>query len=122
MGAAPRSLALLRSRRLKKSSDFAQVRNDGQRIAQGCLILNWLACEASGTRVGVVTAKRVGDAVERNRARRLLREAFRHHREEIKQPTSIVLVARPSIVRQDFEGVRRDFLSALRRAGLRRSE
>ena len=96
------------------------MRNDGKRLAHGCLILNWFPAPATGSRLGVVTAKRVGSAVDRNRARRLLREAFRLHREEVLQPSWLVLVARPSIVRQDFEAVRKDFLEALRRAGLRK--
>jgi ribonuclease P protein component len=56
--------------------------------------------------------------VIRNRARRLLRESFRLHQNELAGPVDLVLVARPSIAGKDFAFVERDYLTALRRAGL----
>jgi ribonuclease P protein component len=65
-----------------------------------------------------VTSRRVGPAVVRNRARRLLREAFRLHRQELREPAWVVLVARPSIAGKMFAAVERDLLSILREARL----
>ena len=59
-----------------------------------------------------------GGAVQRNRARRLLRESFRLHQFELAQPLDLVLVARPSIVGKAFREVEKDFLTTLRKAGL----
>jgi ribonuclease P protein component len=56
--------------------------------------------------------------VTRSRARRLLREAFRHLQPEIQPPSDIVLVARNSIRNQDGETVRRQVERALREARL----
>lgn len=74
--------------------------------------------EGGSSRLGVVTAGRIGNAVVRSRARRLLREAFRIHQHEFTQPVDLVLVARPSIAEKAFGGVERDFLTTLRKAGL----
>ena len=77
--------------------------------------------QAAGRRaakLGVVTSKKIGGAVERSRARRLLRESFRLHQHELAQPVELVLVARNSIAGKDFAEVEKDFLAALRRAGL----
>jgi ribonuclease P protein component len=60
----------------------------------------------------------VGGAVARNRARRLMREAFRRHQLELAQPVDLVLVARPSIAGKGFAEVERDFLITLRKAKL----
>jgi ribonuclease P protein component len=120
MCAAPSApLRLPRQRRLKQQRDFRRVRTQGERRVNGCLILNWLRRPAgTGSRVGVVTGRQLGDAVERSRARRLLREVFRLHQSELRQPVDLVLVARVSILGKKLGAVDRDFQAALRQAGL----
>jgi ribonuclease P protein component len=116
---APNRLRLGRASRLAQSRDFARVRQAGERLAQGCLIANWHRLPAGAPpKLGVVTSKKIGGAVARNRARRLLRESFRLHQHELAQPVELVLVARNSIAGKHFAGVEKDFLAALKRAGL----
>ena len=117
MPAAP--LGLSRSRRIKQGRDFARVKAQGRRLVLGCLIMNWQTLPpGSGVRLGVVTGRKIGNAVVRARARRLLREAFRVNQLQLLQPLDVVLVARPSIVGKPFAAVQRDYLAALRQAGL----
>ncbi len=113
------SLSLPRNRRIKQGRDFARTKAHGKRVHSGCLIANWLALPpGSPTRLGVITARKVGNAVLRSRARRLLREAFRVHQPDLNQPVDIVLVAQPSIVDKAFAEVEQDYLAALRKARL----
>jgi ribonuclease P protein component len=105
-----------RGSRLKQSRDFARIKREGQRAVCGCLIANWPA--GTQARIGVVVSRKVGNAVVRSRARRLLRETFRLHQHELKQPLDLVLVARPSISRHGLAEVEKDFLTTLNRAGL----
>lgn len=115
----PSRLSLGRPQRLTRNRDFMRVRAQGQRLVVGCLIANWQALpEGTGPRLGVVTSKKIGNAVARSRARRLLRETFRHHQYELAKPVELVLVARPSIATCDYARVEKDFLTSLRRAGL----
>lgn len=117
--APPKSLTFGREQRIKQTRDFARARAQGERLAQGTLVANWLKLSAgSKTRLGVVTSKKIGGAVERNRARRLLREAFRMHQNDLRQPVDLVLVARPSIAGKPFADVEKDFMTALQKAGL----
>jgi len=117
----PAALGLPAARRLKQGRDFARAKAQGRRLVQGCLILNWVALPAGTvSRVGVITGRRLGKAVVRTRARRLLREAFRLHHPHLTQPVDLVLVARPSIVGKRLAEVARDYLTALRRAQLYR--
>lgn len=120
MGDEPsRSLDFPRSRRIKLGRDFLRAKTQGDRLACGCLIANWLKLpENSSTRVGIVTSKKIGNAVKRSRARRLLRETFRAHQHEIQRPIDLILVARNSIVGKPFSEVERDFLRALEKGGL----
>jgi ribonuclease P protein component len=112
-----------RATRLAQSRDFARIRQQGERLALGCLIANWSKLPAgAASRLGVVTSKKIGDAPDRSRARRLLRESFRLHQHEFSQPVDLVLVARNSIAGKNFAGVEKDFLAALRRTGLWRDD
>ena len=118
-GGAQANLTLPRDRRIKQGRDFARARTMGKRIANGCLVANWLELPSgNASRVGVIAGRKVGESVVRSRARRLLREAFRLHQLQLRQPLDMVLVARPSIVGKTFNQVERDYLSALRRAQL----
>lgn len=115
---APPSLRLPRACRIKQGRDFTRLKTRGRRLVCGCLILNWLPAGASALRLGVITSRKIGNAVARSRARRLLREVWRHHQHSFAQPLEIVLVARQSIARKAMAGVEQDFLTAARRAGL----
>jgi len=116
---AAKPLRLGRSSRLAQSRDFARVRQSGQRLAQGCLIANWQSLPTGELpKLGVVTSKKIGGAVVRSRARRLLRESFRLHQRDLTQPVDMVLVARNSIAGKKFQDVEKDYLTALKRAGL----
>lgn len=114
----PLRLEFSSRRRISRSSDFARLKEEGHREICGTLILNWLPDRH--LRLGVVTGKKVGSAVVRSRARRLLREVFRQHQHELSEPVSMVLVARHSIAETSLENVRRDYLRALAKARLRK--
>ncbi len=115
----PKRLRFSRGSRLAQSRDFLRVRQQGERLVQGCLIANWNRLpEGARPKLGVVTSKKIGGAIARSRARRLLRESFRLHQHEFTLPVELVLVARNSIAGKEFADVEKDFLTALNRAGL----
>jgi ribonuclease P protein component len=116
----PRRLGLCRASRIKQAREFRLVRQQGQRLAVGCLIANWrpLPADSPCSRLGVITGRRIGGAVIRTRARRLLRETFRLHQHDLTGPIDLVLVARPSIAGKPFLVVEQDLLTTLRKARL----
>jgi ribonuclease P protein component len=115
----PKRLRLARASRVTQNRDFVRIRQQGERLAQGCLVANWNKLpEGAAPKLGVVTSRKIGGAVQRTRARRLLRESFRLHQHEFTQPVEIILVARNSIAGKKFADVERDYLATLRRAGL----
>lgn len=116
-GTAGQRLRFGRAAHIKQGRDFDRLRQQGERLVCGCLIANWQELPAvSPSRLGVITGARLGNAVARSRARRLLRESFRLHQHELARPLDLVLVARPSIAGKRFAEVERDFLTTLRRA------
>jgi ribonuclease P protein component len=116
------SLGFPRSSRLKQRGDFVRARTEGLRLVCGCLIAN-VRPRASGvgSRLGVVTSKKIGGAVQRSRARRLMRESFRLHQHDLRQPVDLVLIARPSIAGKPLAQVERDFLRVLKQGRLEKS-
>ena len=104
---------------MKQSREFSQVKREGRRTNRTYLIANWMRLPGgSASRLGIVTSRRIGPAVVRTRARRLLRETFRLHQGDFHEPVALVLVAKPAIVGKKFQDVERDFISAMRQAGL----
>lgn len=96
-----------------------RAKADGPRMAWGCMMANWLpSAPGAPARVGVITSRRIGNAVVRNRARRLMREAFRLHQRELTSNVDLILIARQSIAGKPFSAVEADFLVGLRRARL----
>lgn len=119
----PKPLRLARASRVTANRDFVRIRQQGERLAQGCLVANWnVLPEGASPKLGVVTSRKIGGAVQRTRARRLLRESFRLHQHEFARPVELILVARNSIAGKQFADVEKDFLATLRRAGLLRND
>lgn len=69
-------------------------------------------------RMGVVASRRVGGAVQRNRAKRLLREAWRLNRHRFSDGVDVILSARSDIVRMTLDDVVRELLYLGSKTGL----
>lgn len=122
-GPSSPSFSLPAERRIRYRGDFQRAREKGGRAVRGCLIVNWLPQpNGSFSRVGVITTRKMGNAVARARARRLLRETFRLHQHQLREPVDLVLVARPSIAGKKRTEVETDFLQVLTSANLLKIE
>jgi ribonuclease P protein component len=91
--------------RLSRSEDFARVYRAGRSVANKYLVLYYfersepvLPGGEARPRVGFSVSKRLGTAVDRNRVKRVLREAFRANDQSLKGNMDFVLIARTPIV------------------------
>jgi len=106
---------------LQGSWQFNRVYERGKKIVSDNVIVFYLCDEAitKGTQFGFVASKKVGNAVKRNRAKRLMREAARSLEHYIAcEDLWIVLVARRGIPALSSEEVEKDLRRKLTEAGL----
>ena len=106
--------------RLQYNSQFRRVYDNGRRYHGSLAVAYVLAVPDQPRAAGVVTSRKVGNAVARNRARRLLREAYRLTQHRLQDHFQIVMVARQSINGKTRRDVETCLLDLFRAAGLLR--
>jgi ribonuclease P protein component len=102
--------------RLTRSTDFKRVRRTGKSYAHPFVVLVVQTSEAPRVRVGVAAGRFVGGAVQRNRAKRLLREAMRPLLPDLLPGWDLILIARPALPAKSLLEIRQVLTSLLRRA------
>ena len=116
---APRA----RRKRLSRSAEFERVYRESRSHGNRYLVLYAFPREDdAGVRVGLTVPRKVGGAVERNKVKRLLREAFDAEGVAIPPNHDVVIKARPDVSelaeREGLEGVRAALAELLEKAGL----
>lgn len=104
--------------RLTRSTDFKRVRHFGKSYAHPLVVLYTVPSGEEQSRVGVTAGRWVGGAVERNRAKRLLREAVRSLYPQINPGNDILLIARAPMPAANLTVTQTALQDVLRRAKL----
>lgn len=84
--------------RLLKRSDFINLSNMGKVVSNRFFLARFELSSTGGNRLGITVTKRVGNAVKRNKIKRLIRESFRLHRNELIGAWDINLIAKITAV------------------------
>ncbi len=85
--------------KLKERRDYNRLYKIGKTFVDPCFVLYKAKGRTAGIRLGITTGKKLGIAVMRNRARRVITAAFRECLPHIKSGTDIVIVARTRILK-----------------------
>jgi ribonuclease P protein component len=104
--------------RLTRSTDFKRVRRSGKSYAHPLVVLIVRPNELPQVRVGVAAGRTVGNAVRRNRAKRLLREATRPMLSELKPGVDLILIARPPLLKASLLDAHTALTALMQRAQL----
>ena len=109
---------LRRHQRLSHSRYFREAYDQGRNRVGRFMVLWLRSGEGASLRLGVVASRKVGNAVHRARARRILREAYRRNRHLFSGPHDVVIVARRALLSADWDDVVAELLKLAEARGL----
>ena len=110
---------------LRKNKQFRLVYRYGKSWANRLAVLYVLPQSKqnlSERRVGFVTGKKIGGAVARNRAKRLLREAYRLLQPQLQHGYDMVIVGRSSLTQANCQNVQKALLDLFHRSQVIKKE
>jgi len=113
---------MLKNTVLRRKSDFSLIYSKGKSVGERYVVLFSKKNNLSYNRVAFLASKKVGKSVERNRARRLLKESYREIKENLKDGYDIIIIARKTINGLKCADVKSSICSAVKRAGLLESK
>lgn len=102
---------------MKENKDFRRLYYRGKSFADGNLVTYAVKTGRGCCRVGITTSKKIGGAVQRNRARRVIRAAYAELEGQIKGSYDFVFVARGRTTVVKMQAVRKSMLAQLKKAG-----
>jgi ribonuclease P protein component len=110
----PATHRFTRSERIKRRADFQQVYDKGIRLQGRLMTAFVLPSDRAGARLGIAATRKLGGAVIRNKAKRLIRELFRqNHR---LAALDLVVIPRREILNTPFHVLAADYRAVLARA------
>ncbi len=108
---------LKKEKRLTKNREYQYVYRRGRSYVNRLAVLYVLPrSPKQPARVGFVTGKKIGCAVERNRCRRLMKEVYRLHQFELMDGVDLVLIGRSKLKYAGYEQAERSIMQLFRHA------
>lgn len=107
---------LPKGRILRRKSDFQRVHRFGKSYANRYLVLYVFSATGPGDKVGFAAGKKLGNAVTRNRVKRLMRECYRLNQDKLIPGHVLLLVGRKAATTEKFQTVEKAFLNLGRKA------
>lgn len=105
--------------RLRKTRDFQEVFGKGKGVKDGRLFLKAAQVKNEGLRFGIVVSKQVAaKATDRNRIKRLLREAVQGLMPQVRKGYNIVLVALPGLSMANLQDAKTKIVSIIKKSSL----
>ena len=116
MTTSPGAQRFGKGRRLRQRGEFQKVFDNGIRVRGRFLTILAAPAQTNRSRLGIVASKKIGDAVRRNRAKRLIRELFRRNQNSSPDiRVDIVVIPRAEVFTAAFTALEEDYRSVVAR-------
>ena len=112
---------MLKKNVLRRKSDFSTIYNKGKSVGERYIVLFYKKNNLGYSRKAFLSSKKVGKAVVRNRARRLMRESVRQLEDRFPEGYDYIFIARNTIVNSKCADVKKSIEAAFKKAGLLQS-
>lgn len=109
---------LKRNEIFRGKRNFNQVYSHGRSFADKNMVIYVLSDETVNGQVGFAAGKKLGCAVIRNRVKRLLREAYRLNKKNIRRDCAIILVGRKNLIKAKCDVAEKSFRTLCKRANI----
>ena len=106
--------------RIRRRADYVAVYDRGRKVGRRLMTVFLLENGQGRPRLGIAATRKFGPAVQRNRAKRLVREVFRRHKPAVG--IDVVVVPRREMIGAGIDRVEADFVSAMERRGRKAQE
>jgi len=106
-----------KSDRILKRDRFKSVYEQGRKYQSKYFTAFVAANPGSGPRIGITATRKIGGSVERNRTRRLIREAFRRNKTLVPTGVDLVLNVKSALVDATLAELEKDFVAFLKGIG-----
>ncbi len=113
---------LPKRRILRKNKDFQRVYRYGRSYADRYMVLYVFSAPPLGKKVGFAAGKKLGNAVIRNRVKRLLRETYRLNQQSLPENHCILLVGRKAAVDSSYKVMEKAFRNLCKKAKMYKQE
>ena len=109
---------MLKKEILRKDSDFGSIYKKGKSVGDRFVVVFSRKNNLPYNRTAFLASKKVGNAVARNRARRLMKESYRSLSDQFQTGYDIIFIARNTIKNSKCADVKKSIEAATKKAGI----
>ena len=111
---------MLKRNVLRKKTDFDSIYKRGKSVGDRFVVLFYRPNGLAYNRTGFLASKKVGNSVQRNRAKRLMKESYRKMEGKLPTGYDFIIIARNTINGKKCAEVEKSLYSAFKRTGVRK--